>query len=343
MTYNLIEKKGVWYLEITANGKTVLKKVGDKQTGLAVIRKLKDKQPFIMNSFQDEAKQWLEKYVSKRLRIWTKERYQHALENKILPVFGSKSIGAIKRSDIKSFLMEQLDKGQSKSSIELYRTVMSSVFNYAIDDEIITHNPTINILKSLNLEKDEKNEVCPYTYDETRKFLDICEKKYPATYPLFITAFQSGLRLGELLALEWNDIDLDNRKIKVSKSYKRGVTSGTKTGKTRYVDISDKLFNVLHAERKTSQSNYLFINSKGKRHEQNTIHKHFKRIIKNAGLRDIRFHDIRHTFISLLISNGAQIVYVKEQAGHTSIKMTIDTYSKWIPKDNALEINKLNL
>jgi len=343
MTYNLIEKNGIWYLEIQANGKTALKKVGDKQTGLAVIQKLKDKQPFIMNSFQDVSKQWLDKYVSKRLRLWTKERYQHALENKILPVFGEKSIDTIKRSEIKHFLMDQLDAGQSKSSIELYRTVISSVFNYAIDDEIINHNPTNNILKSLNLEKERKNKVNPYTYDETRKFLETCQKHYPDTYPLFMTAFHTGLRLGELLALEWTDIDLNNRKIKVSKSYKRGVTSGTKTGKTRYVDISDKLLTVLHAERETSQSNYLFINSKGKRHEQNTIGKHFKRIIKNAGLRKIRFHDIRHTFISLLISSGAQIVYVKEQAGHTSIKMTIDIYSKWIPQDNVLEINKLNI
>ena len=95
-----------------------------------------------------------------------------------------------------------------------------------------------------------------------------------------MTDFNTGLRLGELLALEWTDIDLNNRKIKVSKSYKRGVTSGTKTGKTRYVDISDKLLNVLHAERQTRQSKYLFINSKGKRHEQNTISKHLNALLK---------------------------------------------------------------
>jgi len=342
LIYNLINKKGIWYLEIKANGKTTLKRVDDKQTGLAVIQKLKSRQAFTLNSFQDIAKQWLEKYVSKRLRVWTKERYQDAL-NKILPVFGEKSIETIKRSEIKLFLLEQLDEGQSKSTIELYRTVFSSVFNYAIDDEIIKHNPTINILKSLNLEKEKKIEINPYTYEETRQFLDICQKHYPKTYPLLMTAFHTGLRLGELLALEWSDIDFDNRKIKVSKSYKRGLTSGTKTGKTRYVDISDKLFIVLKIEFQTSLSKYVFINSKGKRHEQNTISKHFKRIIKRFDLRDIRFHDIRHTFISLLISNGAKIIYVKEQAGHSSIKITIDIYSKWIPQNNALEINKLNI
>ena len=87
----------------------------------------------------------------------------------------------------------------------------------------------------------------------------------------------------------------------------------------------------------------VFVNNKGKRHEQNTIGKHFKRILKRFDLRKIRFHDIRHTFISILISNGAKLLYVKEQEGHSSIKMTIDVYSKWLPNDDNLEINKLDI
>jgi integrase len=65
--------------------------------------------------------------------------------------------------------------------------------------------------------------------------------------------------------------------------------------------------------------------------------------LKRFELREIRFHDIRHTFISILISNGAKLLYVKEQEGHSSIKMTIDVYSKWLPNDDNLEINKLDI
>ena len=236
----------------------------------------------------------------KRLRRGTIERYEHTLYKSIVPVIGLKSIERIKRSDIKTLLNNEIEKGKSKATIELMRTVISSVFNFAIDEELVKYNPTNNILKSLNLQKQQQKEINPYSKDEARQFLEICKQHYPESYSFFMTAFHTGLRLGELLALDWPDIDLTNRKIKISKSYKRGELTGTKTGKTRYVDISDKILEILRAEHK--QSGPVFINSRGKRHEQNTIGKHFKRILKRFDLREIRFHDIRHTFISLLIS-----------------------------------------
>jgi len=341
MIYNLLNKEGVYFVEIKTSDKTVLRRVGDKETGNKVINQLKGKQPVVIDTFEDVAHRWLENYVKKRLKRGTIERYESMLNRIIIPVIGLKGINKIKRSDIKTLLNNALDQGISRSTVELIRTVISSIFNAAIDEELVKDNPTNNILKSLNLKKEQQKEINPYTKDEVRHFLDICIKHYPQSYTFFMTAFSTGLRLGELLALNWSDINLSERTIKVSKTYKRGEISGTKNGKTRFVDISDKLYEVLSAEHK--KTGITFVNKKGKRHEQNAMGKHFKRILKNHDLRVIKFHDIRHTFVSLLISSGANIVYVKEQAGHSSIKMTIDVYSKFIPNDNQLEINKLNI
>jgi integrase len=336
----MLIEAGEYFIEIKTPDKTIKKRVGNKETALKVIKQLEIKQPLTIDTFNDVSFRWFENYVKKRLRPGTIERYESTLKI-INPVIGTKFIDKIKRSDIKTLLNNEIEKGKSQTSVELMRTVISSVFNYAIDEELIKHNPTTNILKSLNLKKQQQKEINPYTKDEARQFLEICKNHYPESYPFFMTAFNTGLRLGELLALDWHDIDLVERKIKVYKSYKRKELTGTKTGKTRYVDISDKLYEILKAEYK--KTGIVFVNNKGKRHEQNTIGKHFKRILKRFDLRKIRFHDIRHTFISILISNGAKLLYVKEQAGHSSIKMTIDVYSKWLPNDDNLEINKLDI
>ena len=80
----------------------------------------------------------------------------------------------------------------------------------------------------------------------------------------------------------------------------------------------------------------------GKPMEQNYMRRVFKRILGKAGLRDIRFHDIRHTFASLLLSDGASPVYVKEQLGHSSIQMTVDIYGHLIPSSNREIVNRLD-
>jgi integrase len=80
----------------------------------------------------------------------------------------------------------------------------------------------------------------------------------------------------------------------------------------------------------------------GKPLEQNFIRRVFKAILRKAKLRDMRFHEIRHTFASLLLSDGASLVYVKEQLGHTSIQMTVDIYGHLIPSSNRESVNRLD-
>jgi integrase len=86
----------------------------------------------------------------------------------------------------------------------------------------------------------------------------------------------------------------------------------------------------------------IFHNDRGEPIAQNTIRNIFKRILRGAGLRNFRVHDMRHTYASLLLSNGESPAYVKEQLGHSSIKMTVDIYGSLIPSSNRQAVNKLD-
>ena len=295
---------------------------------------------------------WLENYIKPLRRITTYQRYEVVLRLHINPVLGKRPIDQIKRSDVRDLLLGRYKKGLSKSSVALIRDVMSGVMQYAIDDEIITQNPVTGVTKNLNLGRTAKARGEALTAQEVADFLKACQAHYPEHFPFFLCAFRTGMRLGELLALQWGDLDWHGRFIRVKRSFKGGVLSKTKTGRVRRVDMSDQLMEALkglHTIRKReaitlgrSKPICWVFHQGGEPWAQNSARNYFKRILKKAGLREIRFHDIRHTFASLLLSNGQSPVYVKEQLGHSSIQMTVDIYGHLIPSSNRDAVNQLD-
>ena len=133
---------------------------------------------------------------------------------------------------------------------------------------------------------------------------------------------------------------------------KRGRFDKTKTGKVRRVDMSDQLISglkqLLTARKKEALKSGIgepvdtIFHRDGKPIEQNHIRRVFKRVLVKAGIREMRLHDIRHTFASLLLSRGESPVYVKEQLGHSSIQMTVDIYGHLIPSSNRGAVNRLD-
>jgi integrase len=223
---------------------------------------------------------------------------------------------------------------------------------HALDDEIITANPVSGVFRRISAPRDPKREIDPLNHEEVVLFLETCARCYPEHSVFFLTAFRTGMRLGELLALQWRDIDWHGKFILVRRSYKRGRLNHTKTGKQRRVDMSNQLTDALkelHRTRKkealesgTGRVEEFIFHRDGKPIAQNSIRYPFKRILEKAGLREIRFHDIRHTYASLLFSDGASPVYVKEQMGHSSIQITVDIYGHLISNSNRDVVNRLD-
>ena len=354
---------GVWWVFIDHQGKRKAKKVGSEEAArgaakkieaklvlgdVGVVEKEKPKAP----TFKEYAELWLQGYVKRLRRETTFERYAGILRQHVYSAIGSLSIDEITRKDVRDLLLGLYNKGLSRGSVCLTRDVLSGPFAHAMDDEIIENNPVQGVMKRLQLTRNKTAEIEPLTRPEVQLFLETCWKHRPDYHPFFLTAFRGGLRLGELLALQWGDLDWNSKFIRVSKSFKRGRITPTKTGKARRVDMSDQLCDALKAfqtqrkrdalQRGVAVNPFLFFEQNGQPLSQNTVRNVFKRILTKAGMREIRIHDMRHTFASLLLSDGQSPVYVKEQLGHSSIQMTVDIYGHLIPSSNREAVNRLD-
>jgi len=355
---------GQWWVFINHQGKRKSKKIGkDKKLALEVAEKIKAKlvlgelglqKPEVQQSpmFKDFSSLWIEDYIKPLRRQSTYNRYSNLLRRHVYPTFGNVPIDQIKRKDIRNLLLKIHKKGLSRSMICLVRDVISGPMGYAVDEEIIEVNPVSGILKRLKLERDKRITVEPLTQDEVDIILNTCEAYFKEVYPFFLCAFRTGMRLGELLGLQWNDIDWHGKFIRVERSFRKGKVDKPKNGKSRRVDMSDQLILVLsklYTERKKEglkagkgEPVEIVFHRNGDYFSQNSIRNIWKRLIKKAGLRHMRLHDIRHAFASLLLSNGESPVYVKEQLGHSSIQITVDIYGHLIPSSNRKAVNRLD-
>lgn len=358
-----VKGSGVYWVFIDHGGKRKAKKIGtDLENAREVARKiearltLKDfgflEREQTTPAFRTYAEAWLNDYVKPLRRPGTLERYDCILRRYITPVLKEKPIGEIGKGDIRDILLSIYRKGLSRSTVCVARDVLSGLFNYAVDDEIIAVNPVAGLTRRLNMDR-ERDEIEPFTREEVDAFLSAAQSYRPDYYPLFLTAFRTGIRLGELLALEWADIDFRGHFIFIRKSFKRGKISQTKTGKRRRVDMSDQLEATLKGllvrrkkealkRGKGEPFSFLFHEKGGAPLSQNTVRNVFKALLGKAGMRSARIHDMRHTFASLLLSDGESPVYVKEQLGHASIQMTVDIYGHLIPSSNREAVNRLD-
>ena len=174
--------------------------------------------------------------------------------------------------------------------------------------------------------------------DEAKALLATAKALYPDFYPLLFTAIFTGMREGELLALTWNDINWKKKKISITKSMSDGEITTPKTSYSiRKTDMTDALIGVLqeHKRNQNALSSLVFSNSVGKILSiQNIFNRRFYPCLKKAGLRKIRFHDLRHTYVSLLLAKNVPIKYIQNQVGHSSITTTMNTYGHLLPEVN---------
>jgi integrase len=167
--------------------------------------------------------------------------------------------------------------------------------------------------------------------DEMKMFLLQCEKEQSFYGIAFRTDIETGLRAGELWGLQWGDIDWENGRIHVRRSLWRGNLQIPKTkSAVRKVDISGSLLHELKRWRlacPVSDDNLVFPSFQGCRvNHENVMNRHFHPLLKRAGVRRVSFHSLRHSNASLRIVSGQNIKYLSTQLGHSSIKITLDTY-----------------
>lgn len=169
---------------------------------------------------------------------------------------------------------------------------------------------------------------------------------------MLLCAVRAGLRMGELIGLRWTDLDFHGRFIEVRHSVVLGEETTTKSHKIRRVEMSNQLHSVLKRLREIRELEamarnepmlpWVFLSPERQRLDERNLRRGWYRCLERAGIRKVRFHDLRHSFISLLIEQGAHPKYIQEQAGHSSIQVTMDTYGHLFPSRERGWADKLD-
>jgi integrase len=160
------------------------------------------------------------------------------------------------------------------------------------------------------------------------------------------------MRIGEIRALKWKDLDFENRLIEVKRSGRAGRVTKPKNGKSRRVDMTPHLAETLKAlqttqKRKALQkgrpfSEWVFANNRGNMLRYHSFRDGLMACLKRAKLRKIRIHDLRHAYATIRLLSGHNIGDVSYQLGHSSIKITYDTYGHWLPGKFKSEVDELD-
>jgi len=299
-------------------------------------------------------KEYAEQWIQERRRKYkptTWESYQSILKYKVLPALGHLNLSSLNRDRVKEFLLDELDrktatgKELSLKTVKNTLKVLSRMLNAAHLDGHIPQNYALD-LKDL-MGSPAEYLVVPLTKEEEQRFLQAVQAYEPQWYPFFFLLLRAGLRIGEALALRVDDILFDERQIWVRRVWsKGGLQENTKSNKQRKVDMSWKLAEVLRAyiDRLNREAElhwqptptWLFEGLQALPYTQQHVRRNiFHPILKEAGLRSFRIHDLRHTFATRLLlqgdSRGVTLKYVSTMLGHKSIAITADTYTHLIP------------
>jgi integrase len=364
-----IKSSGDWWVFINYGGRRKSKHVGSEKAALRVKEiieaKLKlgqsidaDNKAAMNTPSVPTLDSYFERYkntLAGSVRESTLDCYEGRYKHQIKDELGSLRLDKITRERVEEFASSLVGKGLSKDTIRLTLATLRKILNKAVRSRLITENPATRLGEFYRQAPTRHKEIEPLTEVEVIKFLEAVRQYSQQHFALFLCAIHTGLRSGELAGLQWGDLDENGKFLVVRRGIVRGKVNPTKSGKVRKVDVSDALMSaLLELRRKRKEALladgrnelpatiWIFENENGGFQDmKNLKNRHFHKCLEKAGLRRIRFHDLRHTFASLLIQNREPLAYVKEQLGHSSIKITVDVYGHLVPGANRQAVNRL--
>lgn len=252
----------------------------------------------------------------------TIERLQRGFGGK----FGHTKLIQIDQRAIDDWSVNRIKKNIKKSTVNRDLTDLIAALNKAVKWELMPYNP----LKGLTKFKEDSLNVRYLLEDEEKALRSVLNSKSEYSYlrPLILTALNTGMRKGELLSLTWSNVNLNEKRLTIL---------DRKNNKTLYMPINSEVTQVLEEWRNYSKGDYVFHNS-GKR--LISIKRAFKTALKQAGIKNFRFHDLRHTFASKLVMMGVDLNTVRELLGHADITTTL-RYAHLAPAYKLAEVEKL--
>lgn len=319
-------------------------------------------------TINDLQKHWLT--IKRGIKDNTMQNYKYMYEQFVEKDIGNVKIKDLKRSDVRSFYNSLLDNQNLKvSTIDAIHTVLHQVIDLAVEDDYLRYNPADNALKELKKARNDSNVKRKFlTTKEQELFLTFLQKQgpYHHWYPIFTVMLYTGLRVGEVTGLRWEDIDLDEEIISVNHTlafYSKGKgqkciyainTPKTDTGKRTIpmLPIVKEAFLMEKAYQEECEvecqavvdgyTDFIFINRFGGVQHQGTLNKALRRIIRDCNymvldgktnidevvtLPKFSNHSLRHTFTTRMCEAGVNIKAMQAILGHKDAETTLNIYA----------------
>jgi integrase len=287
---------------------------------------------------------WLSHSVRDTVSQKTYERYESIVRVHLSPALGSIKLKALTPDHVRHLYREKLDSELAPRSVLHIHRTLSKALKQATNDGLIPRNAAASVKPP----QARREEMQPLSTDQVRTFLDTV--KGDRLEALYVLAVTSGLRQGELLALKWEDVDLEGTnptlEVRRSLSETRGRRSFVtpKSGRGRHLRLSRRAMSALRVHRKRQleervrkaglweDHGLIFPSEVGTPMSGRNLYRAFKIRVKRASLpQTLRFHDLRHTCATLLLRQGINPKFVQELLGHADISLTLNTYSHVLP------------
>jgi integrase len=287
---------------------------------------------------------WISHSVRDTVSQKTYERYESIVRVHLSPALGRIRLKALTPDHVRGLYREKLDSGLAPRNVLHIHRTLSKALRQATDDGLIPRNAAASVKPP----RPRSEEMQPLSRDQVRTLLDtVRDDRLEALYVLAVTA---GLRQGELLALKWEDVDLEGTnptlQVRRSLSETRGRRSFVtpKSGRGRHIRLSKQAVSALRAHRKRQleervrkaglweDHGLIFPSEVGTPMSGRNLYRAFKIRVKRASLpQTLRFHDLRHTCATLLLRQGVNPKFAQELLGHADISLTLNTYSHVLP------------
>jgi integrase len=300
---------------------------------------------------KDWLNEWLEIYGAQYAERTLFNRFWY-INNHIIPSLGNYKMNQLTRIEYQKFINKLVEKGYAKKTIQTIHSIFCTAINKAVELEMVTHNKYQGI--SIKVEEEEK--INYLSRDEVEIFMDAAKKSPYHHYIIASILLRTGMRKGEMLALKWEDIDFENKTISITKTRS---DNGVKKPKTKSSNRTIGIDNTLIADLKQYQlwqkknkmkhgadyhkSEFLVRCPNGKEIGEYGVNKTIDSILKKAktNLPHISPHGLRHTHAIMLLESGADLKFVSERLGHSTVNMTADVYvhiTKKYETENLLKL-----
>ncbi len=335
----IVKRRGRWVIDFyDQHGKrrwktmpedTIKKKARDE---LRAIEAMVDNKTYIpikaVPLFSEVGKDWI-KQKEHNVRASTLKMYRNHLKYHFEDINELK-VNRITVAKVEEFITDKQSERLNLTTLRKIIVTFNQVMNYAVRHRYIDHNPVRDAERPRGQGEISESPIRILNALEINAFLDaVSEQEYKT---LFKLAIMSGARQGELFGLKWSDIDWSNNQIHIKRSWNSGAWYQPKSRTSnRKIDIGPTMMKELKKWKLACPKNDLDLvfpnDAGGPMDHGNVLRRHFYPALKASGLPQIRFHDLRHTYASLLIEQGENIKYIQSQLGHASPTVTLNVYA----------------